>query len=71
MVSIRRKCSDVDALVEVNNLSFEHRQGGHSQRVLNDLTLKLNPGELVVLKGLGHLAHEEDPPAVAALVKAD
>lgn len=48
---IRRKCSDVDALVEVNNLSFEHQQGGHQQQVLHDLTLNLNPGELVVLTG--------------------
>jgi putative ABC transport system ATP-binding protein len=38
-------------LVKVESLSFAHQQGGHRHQVLSDLTLHLDPGELVVLTG--------------------
>ncbi len=41
----------VEPLVNVEGLSFAHERGGHSQQVLSDLTLALDPGELVVLTG--------------------
>ena len=40
-----------DPVVSVEHLSFSHVQGGHEQRVLNDVTLTLSPGELVILTG--------------------
>jgi len=41
----------LELLVEVRNLSYAHRQGGHVQPVLRDLTLDLAAGEVVVLTG--------------------
>lgn len=41
----------MEPLVKVEDLSFAHEQGGHSHQVLTDLTLHLDPGELVVLTG--------------------
>jgi putative ABC transport system ATP-binding protein len=38
-------------LVDVENLRYSHRQGTHEQQILHDLTLQLNPGEVVVLTG--------------------
>jgi putative ABC transport system ATP-binding protein len=40
-----------DRLVDVQHLSYAHRSGGQEQQVLNDLTLHLNAGEVVVLTG--------------------
>lgn len=40
-----------EALVQVEGLSFSHRQGKLVQPILHDLTLSLNPGEVVVLTG--------------------
>jgi len=41
----------MEPLVKVEDLSFAHEQGGHSQQVLTELSLHINPGELVVLTG--------------------
>lgn len=41
----------MEPLVRVESLSFAHEQGGHTHQVLSDLTLHLDPGELVVLTG--------------------
>ncbi|MFU8817428.1 MAG: ABC transporter ATP-binding protein [Pseudomonadales bacterium] len=38
-------------LVELQDLSFTHRQGGHAQKILDTLTLQLSAGEVVVLTG--------------------
>jgi putative ABC transport system ATP-binding protein len=40
-----------EPLVEVRELSYAHRQGGHVQPVLRGLTLDLQAGEVVVLTG--------------------
>ncbi len=40
-----------ERLVQVEHLSYAHRQGGHEQKILDDLTLDLNAGEVVVLTG--------------------
>ncbi len=40
-----------ERLVTVENLSYAHRRGALEQLVLNDLTLQLNAGEVVVLTG--------------------
>ena len=40
-----------EPLVDIENLSFWHHQGGHSLRVLNEMSMHLNAGEVVVLTG--------------------
>jgi putative ABC transport system ATP-binding protein len=40
-----------DRLVDVSELNYAHRAGGHVQQILNNLTLHLNAGEVVVLTG--------------------
>jgi putative ABC transport system ATP-binding protein len=40
-----------DRLVDVKELSYAHRTGGHVQQILSNLTLHLNAGEVVVLTG--------------------
>jgi putative ABC transport system ATP-binding protein len=40
-----------DHLVDIKQLSYAHRAGGHLQQILNNLTLHLNAGEVVVLTG--------------------
>lgn len=40
-----------EPVVEVEKLNFAHTQGGHEQKVLDDLTLNINAGEVVVLTG--------------------
>lgn len=40
-----------ERLVEVEDLSYAHRQGPHEQLVLKELTLHINAGEVVVLTG--------------------
>ena len=40
-----------ESLVEVRDLCFARRQGGHVQQILRNLTLELAAGEVVVLTG--------------------
>ncbi len=40
-----------EPLVDIENLSFWHQTGGHSLQVLNDVSIHLNAGEVVVLTG--------------------
>jgi putative ABC transport system ATP-binding protein len=40
-----------EPLVDIENLSFWHQQGGHSLQVLNEVSIHLDAGEVVVLTG--------------------
>ncbi len=40
-----------ERLVEVNDLNYWHHQGGHKQQILHDVSIHLNPGQVVVLTG--------------------
>ncbi len=40
-----------EPLVDIENLSFWHQTGGHSLQVLDDVSIHLNAGEVVVLTG--------------------
>ena len=58
-----------DPVVSVEHLSFSHSQGGHQQQVLNDVTLALSPGELVVLTGPSGSARARCSPSSAGCAR--